>query len=98
MPAHVQVVADVRGLALGLVYSARASVRAAALSGRGVYWSRSRGGLWRKGDLSGAWQVFFVGLSVGRASPALSVRAPRPLSLSLSPDTGAAQDRSGLRR
>lgn len=22
-----------------------------------MYWSRSRGGLWRKGDTSGAWQV-----------------------------------------
>ena len=39
-------------------------MRASVTSGRGVYWSRSRGGLWRKGDTSGAWQVregFFLG-------------------------------------
>ncbi|CAN0484066.1 unnamed protein product, partial [Hapterophycus canaliculatus] len=39
------------------VYSNSASIRASMESGRGVYWSRSRGGLWRKGDTSGAWQV-----------------------------------------
>ena len=30
------------------------------LCGRGVYWSRSRGGLWRKGDTSGAWQALYA--------------------------------------
>ena len=39
-----------------MVYSCGHSVRAAALCGRGVYWSRSRVELWRKGDSSGAWQ------------------------------------------
>ncbi|CAB1119789.1 unnamed protein product [Ectocarpus sp. CCAP 1310/34] len=38
------------------VYSNSSSIRASIESGRGVYWSRSRGGLWRKGDTSGAWQ------------------------------------------
>ncbi|CAM9850023.1 unnamed protein product [Ectocarpus sp. 4 AP-2014] len=50
------VVCDTMGIALGLVYSNSTSIRASIESGRGVYWSRSRGGLWRKGDTSGAWQ------------------------------------------
>jgi phosphoribosyl-AMP cyclohydrolase / phosphoribosyl-ATP pyrophosphohydrolase len=50
------VVVDVHGRSLGLVYSSRESVRAAVQSGRGVYHSRSRGGLWRKGESSGDWQ------------------------------------------
>ncbi|CAM9954220.1 unnamed protein product [Ectocarpus sp. 6 AP-2014] len=50
------VVCDTMGIALGLVYSNSISIRASIESGRGVYWSRSRGGLWRKGDTSGAWQ------------------------------------------
>ena len=49
------VVTDERGVALGLAYSTRESLRAAYERGRGVYWSRSRG-LWSKGDTSGAWQ------------------------------------------
>lgn len=54
---YTTVVCDRSGVALGLVYSSRASVRAAVLCGRGVYWSRSRVSLWRKGDTSGAWQA-----------------------------------------
>eukprot|EP00903_Cladosiphon_okamuranus_P018234 g16773.t1 len=50
------VVCDTMGVALGLVYSNPESIRASIECGRGVYWSRSRGGLWRKGDTSGAWQ------------------------------------------
>ena len=50
------VVVDEHEKALGLVYSSAASVRAAVASGRGVYYSRSRRGIWRKGDTSGAWQ------------------------------------------
>ncbi len=42
--------------ALGLVYSSRSSIVAALECGRGVYWSRSRNGLWRKGDTSGRYQ------------------------------------------
>ena len=45
------------GVALGLVYSSRASLCAAVEAGRGVYHSRSKGGLWRKGDTSGAYQT-----------------------------------------
>ncbi|HSN55574.1 MAG TPA: phosphoribosyl-ATP diphosphatase [Candidatus Sulfomarinibacteraceae bacterium] len=50
------VVADEHGVALGLVYSNDASLAAAVAERRGVYWSRSRGGLWRKGETSGAVQ------------------------------------------
>eukprot|EP00584_Thalassiosira_punctigera_P013804 CAMPEP_0172551406 /NCGR_PEP_ID=MMETSP1067-20121228/39169_1 /TAXON_ID=265564 ORGANISM="Thalassiosira punctigera, Strain Tpunct2005C2" /NCGR_SAMPLE_ID=MMETSP1067 /ASSEMBLY_ACC=CAM_ASM_000444 /LENGTH=489 /DNA_ID=CAMNT_0013339191 /DNA_START=43 /DNA_END=1512 /DNA_ORIENTATION=+ len=42
--------------ALGLVYSSKESIVAALKSGRGVYYSRSRAGLWRKGDTSGRHQ------------------------------------------
>ena len=44
------------GEALGLVYSSTASIVAALECGRGVYYSRSRNGLWRKGDTSGHYQ------------------------------------------
>jgi len=47
------VVADERGTALGLVYSSAESIRAAVAERRGIYHSRSRGGLWRKGESSG---------------------------------------------
>ncbi|KAJ0405165.1 hypothetical protein P43SY_001370 [Pythium insidiosum] len=50
------VVVDESGVALGLVYSSEASVLAAVESGRGVYYSRSRQGLWRKGESSGNFQ------------------------------------------
>jgi len=42
---------------LGLVYSSKSSIIAALQCGRGVYYSRSRGGLWRKGDTSGHHQT-----------------------------------------
>jgi len=45
------------GEALGLVYSSLESVIAAIECGRGVYYSRSRNGLWRKGDTSGHYQT-----------------------------------------
>lgn len=50
------VVCDEHDVCLGLVYSNATSVRAAVIEGRGIYWSRSRGGLWRKGDTSGMHQ------------------------------------------
>ncbi|MEO0459457.1 MAG: phosphoribosyl-ATP diphosphatase [Myxococcota bacterium] len=50
------VVVDERGVAIGLVYSSRDSVRRAIEDGRGVYYSRSRQGLWAKGETSGATQ------------------------------------------
>lgn len=48
-------VTDERGVALGLVYSSKASLKAAVAERRGIYQSRRRG-LWRKGESSGAVQ------------------------------------------
>ena len=50
------VVCDEHGVALGLAYSNPDSLRAAVDERRGIYWSRSRRELWRKGDTSGAVQ------------------------------------------
>lgn len=47
------VVADERGATLGLTYSSLASVREAIRRRAGVYFSRSRGALWIKGESSG---------------------------------------------
>jgi phosphoribosyl-ATP pyrophosphohydrolase/phosphoribosyl-AMP cyclohydrolase len=47
------VVSDERGTTLGLVWSNRASLSRAVDERRGVYWSRSRGELWVKGETSG---------------------------------------------
>lgn len=54
---YTTVVCARSGEALGLVYSSLESVVAALECGRGVYYSRSRGGLWRKGDTSGHFQT-----------------------------------------
>jgi len=50
------VVTDASGRALGLVYSSPESVARALDEGVGAYHSRSRGGLWVKGETSGATQ------------------------------------------
>jgi phosphoribosyl-ATP pyrophosphohydrolase len=50
------IVRDETGQVLGLVWSTRESIAAAVAEGRGVYWSRSRRELWRKGESSGATQ------------------------------------------
>ena len=57
------VVADGSGRAIGLVYSNLDSVREALARKRGVYFSRSRGGLWVKGETSGDTQEL-LGVSV----------------------------------
>lgn len=64
------VVVDECNVALGLVYSSGESVRASVAEQRGIYYSRSRGGLWRKGDSSGAVQEL-VGLGMDCDSDAL---------------------------
>lgn len=51
------VVCDELGAALGLVWSTRESVAAAVDERRGIYWSRSRASLWRKGETSGSRQA-----------------------------------------
>jgi len=48
-------VVDEYGVALGLCYSNKESLKEAIKTKKGVYWSRSRG-LWRKGETSGAVQ------------------------------------------
>lgn len=53
---YTTVVCDEQGVCLGLVYSNVESIRIAILEKRGVYWSRSRSSLWRKGDSSGMFQ------------------------------------------
>jgi phosphoribosyl-AMP cyclohydrolase len=53
---YTTVVCDEHGSCLGLVYSNDISLRVAILEQKGVYWSRSRSGLWRKGDTSGMYQ------------------------------------------
>lgn len=53
---YTTVVCDEHGVALGLVYSNDESIREAVRHRRGIYWSRSRGGLWQKGESSGASQ------------------------------------------
>lgn len=50
------IVGDERGAALGLAYSSADSLKIAIRERRGVYHSRSRGGIWRKGESSGATQ------------------------------------------
>lgn len=47
------VVEDEEGRLLMLAYSSRESLAAALREGAGVYWSRSREALWRKGETSG---------------------------------------------
>jgi phosphoribosyl-ATP pyrophosphohydrolase/phosphoribosyl-AMP cyclohydrolase/histidinol dehydrogenase len=54
---YTTVVCTRSGEALGLVYSSKESIVAALECGRGVYYSRSRKGLWRKGDTSGHYQT-----------------------------------------
>lgn len=51
------VICDELGDVLGLAWSSRESLSAAIQERRGVYWSRSRDALWRKGDTSGATQA-----------------------------------------
>ena len=50
------VVCERSGRSLGLVWSRPESLRAALGEGRGIYWSRSRQALWRKGETSGCTQ------------------------------------------
>jgi len=54
---YTTVVCTRNGEALGLVYSSKESIIASLECGRGVYYSRSRNQLWRKGDTSGHYQT-----------------------------------------
>lgn len=64
------IVTDESQIALGFVYSNADSIAASIREGRGIYWSRSRGELWRKGDTSGAIQEL-VSLSLDCDSDAI---------------------------
>jgi phosphoribosyl-ATP pyrophosphohydrolase len=73
------VVCDEAGRALGLVYSNAASLRAAVEERRGIYWSRSRGELWRKGESSGAIQELLrIDLDCDRDALCFTVRQSPP--------------------
>lgn len=50
------VVCNEHGVALGLAWSSHESIRLAFAEQRGIYWSRSRQQIWRKGETSGATQ------------------------------------------
>ncbi|HEY3448575.1 MAG TPA: phosphoribosyl-ATP diphosphatase [Myxococcales bacterium] len=67
-------VVDVHGIALGLAYSNRESLRKAVETRRGVYWSRQRG-LWIKGESSGDRQdLLGVALDCDRDTLRFTVR------------------------
>ncbi len=73
------VVVDEGGAVLGLVYSNRESLRAAVDERRGVYWSRSRRTLWRKGESSGAVQELLrIDLDCDRDALRFTVRQHPP--------------------
>ena len=69
------VVADERGAALGLAYSSAESLRLALAERRGIYFSRSRGAIWRKGETSGSTQELLrVDLDCDRDTLRFTVR------------------------
>jgi phosphoribosyl-AMP cyclohydrolase / phosphoribosyl-ATP pyrophosphohydrolase len=73
------VICDESGKALGLAYSKMASLRQAVETRRGVYWSRSRGELWVKGQSSGASQdLLKVDLDCDRDTLRFTVRQKKP--------------------
>ena len=69
------VVCEESGAALGLVWSTRESLEAAVSRRRGIYWSRSRGEIWIKGETSGATQELLrVDLDCDRDTLRFTVR------------------------
>ena len=54
---YTTVIVDENEKCLGLVYSNAQSIRQAFLEKKGIYWSRSRNQIWRKGDTSGMGQI-----------------------------------------
>ena len=73
------IVSDEAGLVLGLVWSTRESIAAAVRERCGIYWSRSRGELWRKGSTSGATQrLLRIDLDCDRDALRFTVRQEAP--------------------
>lgn len=73
------VVCDERGIALGLVWSTMESVTKAFEERKGIYFSRSRGMIWRKGEKSGATQELLrVELDCDRDCLRFTVRQKNP--------------------
>ena len=69
------VVCEDYGAVLGLVWSTRESLEAAVSQRKGIYWSRSRGELWIKGETSGATQdLLRVDLDCDRDALRFTVR------------------------
>lgn len=92
------VVVDEHGVALGLAYSNIDSLREAIDTGQGVYHSRSRGGLWRKGQSSGAMQdLLRVDADCDRDALRFTVRQGGPGFCHLSTRTCWGED-AGLGR
>lgn len=57
---YTTIVCDENNLCLGLVYSSKLSIRLAFLESKGIYWSRSRNSIWRKGESSGMIQQLLL--------------------------------------
>jgi phosphoribosyl-ATP pyrophosphohydrolase len=94
------VVADESGVALGLAYSNAESLRCAIDERIGVYHSRSRGGLWRKGATSGALQQLIrIDADCDRDAIRMTVRQAPPGFCHLNTRTcwGAATGLTDLR-
>lgn len=73
------IVADERGEALGLAYSSAESLRLAMSERRGIYYSRSQAGIWRKGESSGATQeLLSVALDCDRDTIRFTVKQGGP--------------------
>jgi phosphoribosyl-ATP pyrophosphohydrolase len=69
------VVCDEAGRTLGLVWSTRESLVRAVAERRGIYWSRSREEIWRKGETSGnTQQLIRVDLDCDRDALRFTVR------------------------
>jgi len=69
------VVCDEAGRTLGLVWSTKESLARAVAERRGIYWSRSRGALWVKGETSGnTQQLVRVDLDCDRDALRFTIR------------------------
>lgn len=93
------VIVDELGLALGLAYSSPESLRRAIEESRGIYHSRSRGGVWVKGETSGATQQLLrVDADCDRDTLRFTVRQAGPGFCHLNTRTcwGAASGLSAL--